>query len=155
MAKILLCTDGSPAAKDAAREAISLARQMNMGLVALRVVDDERYTADWQAIRETVNRELEEHALRILRDVRDEARKAGLEIEPQIRHGDASREIIAFIREDPDVSLVVMGASGRRRVTRQLIGSVAERVVRQVGRELPCSVMVTPFHDDGAAAENI
>lgn len=154
MAKILLCTDGSPAAKDATTKAINLAKSLGMELVALRVVDDERYTADWQAIRETINKELEEHALRILREVREAARKEGLEIDPRIRHGDASREIISFIREDPEVNLVVMGASGRRRVSRQLIGSVAERVVRQVGRELPCAVMVTPYNE-GGAAENI
>lgn len=155
MAKILLCTDGSPAAKDAATKAINLAKSLGMELVALRVVDDERYTADWQAIRETINKELEEHALRILKEVREAARKEGLEIDPRIRHGDASREIISFIREDPEVNLVVMGASGRRRVSRQLIGSVAERVVRQVGRELPCAVMVTPYNEGAGAAENI
>lgn len=152
MAKILLCTDGSPPAKDAAKQAIALAKRMGMKLVALRVVDDERYTSDWQAIRETITKELEEHALRILRDVREEARKEGVEIDPQIRHGDASREIIAFVRENPDIQLVVMGATGRRRVSRQLIGSVAERVVRQVSRELLCPVMVTPHSDESRQA---
>lgn len=142
--KILLATDGSEPAKDAAAFAIKLGGQLGMELVALRVVDIDRYTSDWDTVRNSVTRELEEHALRILRDVRDEAEKAGVSVDPQIRHGDSSREIIRFASENPEVAIIVMGASGRRRLGRQLIGSTAERVVRQVGSDLPCSVIIVP-----------
>lgn len=142
--KILLATDGSEPARDAASFAIRLAKKLGLELVALRVVDVDRYTSDWEAVRNTVIKELEDHALRILRDVRDEADKEGVSVDPQIRHGDSSREIIRFAREDADVTLIVMGSSGRRRLGRQLIGSTAERVVRQVGSDLPCSVIIAP-----------
>ncbi len=144
MGKILLATDGSDPARDAARHAIQLAKGMDMGLVVLRVVDIERYTYDWEAVREDVTRELEAHARRILDEVAQMAADAGVEADTQIRHGDASREIIRFAHDDPEVVLVVMGSSGRRRLGRQLIGSTAERVVRQVGRDLPCAVTITP-----------
>lgn len=143
-AKILLATDGSEPAKDASRHAIQLAQGMGMGLVALRVVDIERYTYDWEAVREDVTRELEAHAKRVLDEVKDDAAKAGVEVDAQIRHGDSSREIIRFAQDDPDVKLIVMGSAGRRRLGRQLIGSTAERVVRQVGRDLPCAVTIAP-----------
>jgi nucleotide-binding universal stress UspA family protein len=144
MGKILLATDGSEPAHDAATYAIQLSKGMGLGLVALRVVDIERYTYDWEAVREDVTRELESHAQRILDDVQKAATEAGIEVDCQVRHGDSSREIIRMAHDDPDIVLIVMGSSGRRRLGRQLIGSTAERVVRQVGRDLPCAVTITP-----------
>lgn len=144
MGKILLATDGSEPAKDAAKQAIQLASGMGLELVVLRVVDIERYTYDWEAVREDVTRELEAHAQRVLDEVKSIASESGVDADTQIRHGDASREIIRFAHDDPEVVMVVMGSSGRRRLGRQLIGSTAERVVRQVGRDLPCSVIITP-----------
>ena len=142
--KILIATDGSEAAMDAARYAFQIAGAMGLGLVGLRVVDIDRYASEWETVRETVAEELEEHARRILGELADEAGKNGLEIDLQVRHGDSSREIIRFAQEDKDIALIVLGATGRRRLGRQLIGSTAERVVRQVGRDLPCAVLVTP-----------
>jgi nucleotide-binding universal stress UspA family protein len=142
--KILIAIDGSEPAMDAARYAFQLAEKMDLGLVGLRVVDIDRYASDWQAVRDKVTGELEEHAERILNELSDEARKHGLEVDLQVRHGDSSREIIRFAQEDHDVALIVLGATGRRRLGRQLIGSTAERVVRQVGRDLPCAVIITP-----------
>lgn len=144
MGKILLATDGSEPAKDATRQAIQLAGGMGLELVALRVVDIERYTYDWEAVREDVTRELESHAQRVLDEVAEMAAASGVKVDTQIRHGDASREIIRFAHDEPGVVMVVMGSSGRRRLGRQLIGSTAERVVRQVGRDLPCAVIITP-----------
>lgn len=142
--KILVATDGSEQAKDATRLAIQMAKQLGSGLVALRVVDVERYASDFMAVRETVSRELEEQATRILSEAKEMAAESGMDMETQVRHGDSSREIIRFASEDDAIALIVMGASGRRRLGRQLIGSTAERVVRQVGRDLPCAVMITP-----------
>lgn len=142
--KILLATDGSEPARDAGKHAIQLAKGMGLKLVALRVVDIERYTYDWEAVREDVTKELETHARRVLDDVKKDAAEAGIDVDTQVRHGDSSREIIRFAHDDPDVVLVVMGSAGRRRLGRQLIGSTAERVVRQVGRDLPCAVTIAP-----------
>jgi len=142
--KILLATDGSEPAKDAATHAIQVAKALGLSLVALRVVDIERYTYDWEAVREDVTKELETHAQRVLDDVKDAATSSGVEVDTQLRHGDSSREIIRFAQDDPEVVLVVMGSAGRRRLGRQLIGSTAERVVRQVGRDLPCAVTIAP-----------
>ena len=142
--KILIATDGSEPAMDAARYAFQISGKMGLGLVGLRVVDIDRYASEWEAVRETVAGELEEHARRILDELAEEARSHGLEIDLQVRHGDSSREIIRFAQEHDEVALIVLGATGRRRLGRQLIGSTAERVVRQVGRDLPCPVVITP-----------
>lgn len=142
--KILIATDGSEQAKDAISLAIQLAAKLGQGLVALRVVDVDRYASEFMAVREAVSKELEEQAARILQEARDMAAATGLSIDTQVRHGDSSREIIRYVQENPEITLIVMGASGRRRLGRQLIGSTAERVVRQVGRDLPCAVMIAP-----------
>jgi nucleotide-binding universal stress UspA family protein len=142
--KILVATDGSDQAKDAISLAIQLAEKQGLGLVALRVVDVDRYASEFEAVRDVVMRELAEQAQRILDDAKAQAEAAGLSLDSQVRHGDSSREIIRFAQENDDVVMIVMGASGRRQLGRQLIGSTAERVVRQVGRDLPCAVVVVP-----------
>ncbi|MHB9111138.1 MAG: universal stress protein [Thermoleophilia bacterium] len=142
--KILVATDGSEQATDAIRLALQLAGKQGLGLVALRVVDVDRYASEFEAVRDVVMKELEDQAARILDDARGLAEAANLSMDAQVRHGDSSREIIRFAQEDAEVVLIVMGASGRRRLGRQLIGSTAERVVRQVGRDLPCAVMIAP-----------
>ncbi|MHB0867423.1 MAG: universal stress protein [Thermoleophilia bacterium] len=136
--KILLATDGSDQAKDATRLATQLASSLGARLTALRVVDVDRYASEFMAVRDTVGQELETQARHILDEAAGIAREAGLEMETCVRHGDSSREIIRFAQEDTDIAMIVMGAS------RQLIGSTAERVVRQVGRDLPCAVVIAP-----------
>ena len=142
--RILTPTDGSEPAGDAIRLAIQMAGKLGLSLVALRVVDVDRYASEFMAIRETVSRDLEEQAQRILAEAKSMTEDTGIEMETLVRHGDSSREIIRFAQENSDVVLIIMGASGRRRLGRQLIGSTAERVVRQVGRDLPCAVMIAP-----------
>jgi len=142
--KILVATDGSDQAKDAISLAIQIAEKQGLGLVALRVVDVDRYASEFEAVREVVMKELAEQAQRILDDAKAQVEAAGLSLDTQVRHGDSSREIIRFAQENDDIVMIIMGASGRRRLGRQLIGSTAERVVRQVGRDLPCAVVVVP-----------
>lgn len=142
--KILVATDGSDQAKDAISLAIQLAEKQGLELVALRVVDVDRYASEFEAVRDVVMRELAEQAQRILDDAKAQVEAAGLSLDSQVCHGDSSQEIIRFAQENDDVVMIVMGASGRRRLGRQLIGSTAERVVRQVGRDLPCAVVVVP-----------
>lgn len=142
--RILVATDGSDQAKDAVSLAIQLAEKQGLGLVALRVVDVDRYASEFETVRDVVMKQLEEQARHILDDAKAQVEAAGLSLDTLVRHGDSSREIIRFAQEDDDISMIVMGASGRRRLGRQLIGSTAERVVRQVGRDLPCAVVIVP-----------
>ncbi len=142
--KILIPVDGSEAALDAARFAVRLAAGLGLEPVALWVVDVDHYASEFEAVRETVASELETNAEKILGQVRRIGEESGVSIQALVRHGDSSREIIRFVQETPEVALVVMGASGRRRLGRQMIGSTAERVVREAARDLPCPVIVVP-----------
>jgi nucleotide-binding universal stress UspA family protein len=70
-------------------------------------------------------------------DVLNAAKKATAELaekhgglEVVVRDGDAATEILDFVKERSP-KLVVMGTHGRRGLTHLLLGSVAEKIVRQ------------------------
>jgi nucleotide-binding universal stress UspA family protein len=68
----------------------------------------------------------------------EEAERAvGRPVHATVLPGAPADEIIRFVREHGQ-DLLVVGTHGRRGVERLLLGSVAERVVR----EAPCSVLV-------------
>ena len=66
----------------------------------------------------------------------DARRSSGTIGEVMLRTGDA-RDLILRACEEVNADLIVMGTHGRRGVTRALLGSVAESVVRTA----PCPVM--------------
>ncbi|MHC4401480.1 MAG: universal stress protein [Planctomycetota bacterium] len=66
----------------------------------------------------------------------------GVEHDKVVCQGKPHEEILAFVRdEQPD--LLVMGSVGRTGLARALLGSVAEKVAR----ELPCSIMTVKGED--------
>jgi nucleotide-binding universal stress UspA family protein len=64
------------------------------------------------------------------------ARAAGLNVRVALRTGKADEEIIGLVR-DERADIVVIGTEGRGGVSRALLGSVADRVVRTA----PCPVL--------------
>lgn len=120
--KILLCTDGSPAATRAARFGMLLARHPDTAIELLGVVE-HRDDAD------TTRRGLEE----LGRDL------AGLHAHCSIkvRHGHAAEQILNEA-ETWQADVVVIGQLGRRGLTRFLMGSTASRIVQFA----PCSVLL-------------
>ncbi|HET7499629.1 MAG TPA: universal stress protein [Kofleriaceae bacterium] len=61
-----------------------------------------------------------------------------------VRTGDA-RDVINQTAKELGVDLIVMGTHGRRGITRALLGSVAETVVRSA----PCAVLTVRLHEVG------
>ena len=71
-------------------------------------------------------------------------RIAGVEIgKVLLRTGDA-RDVINQTAKELDADLITMGTHGRRGVTRAILGSVAETVVRSA----PCPVLTVRVHPD-------
>jgi nucleotide-binding universal stress UspA family protein len=66
----------------------------------------------------------------------DQARKRNMTVRTVIRKGPAPAEIVALAAEER-ADLVVMGTHGRGGVSRVLLGSVADRVLRTA----PCPVL--------------
>jgi nucleotide-binding universal stress UspA family protein len=59
----------------------------------------------------------------------DAARKRGITVRTVVRRGSPSAEIVALASEE-HADLVIMGTHGRGGVSRVLLGSVADRVIR-------------------------
>lgn len=74
-----------------------------------------------------------------LANVADRARRSGLPVDTVVRQGAAWSEIDAAAKA-LNCDLVVMGTHGRRGLSRALLGSVAEKVVRTAH----CPVLTVP-----------
>jgi universal stress protein A len=72
-----------------------------------------------------------------LTDIADEVKRGGVECTSIVRVGHPASEIVDFARRE-STDLIIMGTHGRTGLGHVLLGSVAERVVRQA----PCSVLV-------------
>ena len=73
---------------------------------------------------------------------REAARLAGARVSTAVAQGDAGREIVAEARLHP-ANMIVIGAHGQTGLTRFLMGSTAETVVRTA----PCvTLLVKPAH---------
>ena len=70
-----------------------------------------------------------EEAAELFEEVRSEASEAGVEVSSDTVVGKPSRSIVEYADEN-DIDQIVMGSHGRSGVTRILLGSVAESVVR-------------------------
>jgi universal stress protein A len=75
-------------------------------------------------------------------------RRAGRPVRWRVLTGDPAAEIVRYAREQ-HCDLLVVGTHGRTGVRRLVLGSVAERVVR----ESPCAVLVV--HGPGAGEKEV
>lgn len=144
--RILVGVDGSESASEAVDYACCLAQGQGSEVVALRVVDKRKYLPGfWHGIEATIEKELEAHAIQTLRAARNQARTRGMSIELEIRYGDSAEEICRFVSENEDIVMVVLGISGRGHQDKQAPGYTAEHIAFQVGKKLPCPVLLTPY----------
>jgi nucleotide-binding universal stress UspA family protein len=121
--EVLFATDFSDVAREAGRTAAELARHFGARLHVLHVVGPGR---DPEPAPESLARAVE-------------ALGPGLRTVAVTASGSASREIAAYAAAH-SVDLVVVGTHGRTGVSRVLLGSVAEAVVRRAG----CHVLTVP-----------
>ena len=141
--KILVAVDGSAPSKLALRYAAGQCRTCGASILALRVINTPRFS-QWIAAHEKMEEELREEAERVLGEARAIAAEYGIEAATAAREGYPDEEIVKAAQEDPDVVMVVMGASGKNVTQRKLLGSVTQKVVAAVNRSLPCPVVVVP-----------
>jgi nucleotide-binding universal stress UspA family protein len=75
-------------------------------------------------------RDREQEASGSLEDVTEPLDTAGIEFRIETAVGKPEREVVAFA-EEHDVDHIVIGSHGREGVSRVLLGSVAEKIVRR------------------------
>jgi nucleotide-binding universal stress UspA family protein len=147
---ILHPTDFSPAAEEAFQLAGSLARDHGARLVVLHV--NPLSTAD--EIPHDPVEEVERFKEKIWEEFhRLEAiapRIREVRLECKFVDGDPAREILR-LAELTGCDLIVMGTHGRTGLTRLLMGSVAEKVLRKA----PCPVLTVKTMRKAAAASDV
>lgn len=150
--RILVPTDFGPASDVALAWARDLTQAYAATLWLLHVVTDPRAVGLWTpevyvpADAQTQARLLREARERLERAVPvDEPSRFGVTTEARI--GDVAETILETAREQK-VDLIVMGTHGRHGLAHLMLGSVAERVLR----DAPCPVLTTHAEPQTQAA---
>jgi nucleotide-binding universal stress UspA family protein len=128
--RVLIPLDGSPLAEQALPHAIAQARHSQAELILLRVVEPFAHArglslADLEQIRQQTHTWARDYLERIAADVRQQ----GIPVQPVTIDGRPHTGIAEFA-ENNQVDLIVMGTRGQSGLSRWLMGSVADRVVR-------------------------
>jgi nucleotide-binding universal stress UspA family protein len=127
---IVIATDGSENSDRAVSYGIEIAKMSGATLHALYVVDTSSFSsipmdAGWEAMYEILKNE----GKKAVSYVKEAGEAAGVEVKEILEEGHPSNEIIDFA-ENNSVDLIVMGTHGKSGIDRFLLGSVAEKVVR-------------------------
>lgn len=124
--------DGSELAETSLPYVEHLAQTLSLGVVLVRTVSGT-YPAEYPV------EELERRAARYLESVARRLRDRGLNVTTQVLPGAPAPAVGEFARNNPQ-SIIVITTHGRSGITRWLMGSVAEALVRSSGDP----VMVVP-----------
>jgi len=134
--KILIPTDGSEYTKAAIDKGLRLAKLLDARVTALYVVDQTSFVNfPMDSTIVNVYALLEKEGKEALEYVREEGEKLGVEVETVMEEGSPVKKIVELSRGH---DLIVMGTLGRTGVSKLLLGSVAERVLRHAA----CPVLV-------------
>ena len=122
---VLIATDGSDVATNAATAGITLAATLEADVHVVSVVESGLR-------REESRRERHE---RDAREIADRAQDAGCRAEAVVRSGRPASELLSYA-DDADVDLIVVGTQGRTGLRQALLGSVALEVIRDARRPI-------------------
>ncbi|HTY47940.1 MAG TPA: universal stress protein [Methanomassiliicoccales archaeon] len=126
--KILIPTDGSEYTREAIKKGLELAKNMGADVTALYVVDQTSFiNFPMDSTIVSVYSLLEKEGKEAVEYVRDQGQSMGLKVEIKIEEGSPARKIVDVSK---DYDLIVMGTLGRTGISKLLLGSTAERVVR-------------------------
>ncbi|MGE0015779.1 MAG: universal stress protein [Candidatus Methanomethylophilaceae archaeon] len=141
--KILVPTDGSEYTKAAVRRAMDLAKLSNGKITALYVMDQTIFTnVPMDTAVMNVYRTLEKEGKNALQFVEDLGKEAGVSVEIKLAEGIPIKVILELSKE---YDIIVMGTLGRTGMSKLLMGSVAEKVVR--ASRCPVMVVRSPEAD--------
>ncbi len=136
-AKVLIAVDEDPIAAHAAEVGMELARALKAQVALIHTIDPSALYAPESGIgADELALSAQRDGTRMMTDMRSRL-GVGTEALQFIVKGSAAHEIAAAAREW-GADVIVIGSHGRRGVTRALLGSVAEAVMRHAS----CPVLV-------------
>ena len=135
---ILVAYDGSEPAQKAVDHAI--ADHADKDIILLRVVEiaGGATSAGFNLIKEKLKQSRGEGPVEIPSRIKDKLDDADIEFEVETAYGEPAKQIVEFAEEN-DVEQILIGNHGRSGVSRVLLGSVAEKVVRRAS--MPVTVV--------------
>lgn len=121
---ILFATDFSDASQEAFEHAINLAKHNNAVLHLLHVIQTE------ELIEPGFASNLEEDNEKILNQLAETVSQNGVKVQTHL-HAGTPPEIISKTADELNCGLIVLGSHGRTGITRLLMGSTAETVLKK------------------------
>jgi len=142
--RILVPVDGSDTANKALATALQLARDNGGRIRLVHSLDELAYLWGYEYRGDTVAL-AREHATKVLNAAEDMAKAAGVPVEQQLMEVPGMRlgDTVASEARQWEADLIVVGTHGRRGVSRVVLGSGAEQVIRAA----PVPVLVIPGED--------
>jgi nucleotide-binding universal stress UspA family protein len=135
--RIIVPHDFSDTAQRALDYALELAEKLG---ASIRVVHAYEYPVfsfpEAPVLTADLIRQIQDGARVALEGVVSRAKRPGVAVDSTLRQGPAWSEILAAAK-DAEADLIVIGTHGRRGLSRALLGSVAEKIVRTA----PCPVL--------------
>ncbi|MCL6620674.1 MAG: universal stress protein [Syntrophobacterales bacterium] len=143
---ILVAVDGSPSSWEALETALSLAKLMDRPVEVLHVVQ-LRKAGYFAFIDRHLKEDHEAQAQKILQEAEERGRQAGVPVRTHLLETEKSpaEAIVEYLSGAGPIKFLVMGTHGHGYVARHLLGSVTERVLRDVThRGLPVPLLIVP-----------
>lgn len=140
ISKIMVCIDGSEASIKTARKALEIAKKHKAEVIAIYISFIPYYLRrlpqyDWEGLRE-----YDVEQMKIwLDDIVKQAKNYDIQFKTLVKETTSSvvKEIIKSAEEEK-IGLIVVGSTGKSKLDRMLVGSVAQGVVTNA----KCSVLL-------------
>ena len=159
-AKLLIPLDGSEFSREILPHVRNVTSPDTYQVILLRVTESPRRvvtvpgasTTSGTAFVAYPEQQQEEIRLDLLGEMSEDARAleaAGFSVSREVRFGDPASEIVNLVEQE-GVSVVAMATHGRTGLSRLLVGSVAETVLRRLGVPI---LLLNPTEVDSREAE--
>ena len=140
MRKFLVVVDSTPECMNALRFAARRAARTGGMVTMLFVIEPDEFQ-HWMGVAEAMSRDRREEAEARLTHLADEVHVlAGIMPEFAIREGQPAEEVIAYIAEDTEIGVLVLGAAAETDTPGPLVSALAGK---RAGR-MPVPVTVVP-----------
>ena len=137
ISKILVPTDGSKTAQEAARYGVDLAKKLKASVIILSVIDQRSFIGQTVPAAQTamhviqpIEDYLREAAEGYAEEIRKLCEKSGVQSKTVITRGHPVEKIVKEARKSK-TDLIVMGSHGRSVLAAAVLGSVAYGVIHE------------------------
>lgn len=146
--KILVPIDGSDTSARGLEEALKLAKDQAAKLRLIHVVNELMVVASYEGTIYSgeLVQALRDSGQKVLDNARQKVSAAGVQVECELleAHGGQAGNAIVKDAEQCHADIIVLGTHGRRGLSRLVMGSDAEQVVRQA--RVPVLLVRNPGH---------